>query len=125
MDKWHVVYVRADMAALRQSGGYGLPAAVLTCAARRAWCRPLRGSVAATHDVSRPDDAAVEALRDDAFGPVSIDAPWVEVDTTAGYEPGRETIVGVLGPDLAQAGAGRYLSPSFRITVGGVPFAFT
>ncbi|WP_379659077.1 AAA family ATPase [Pseudonocardia yunnanensis] len=56
------------------------------------------------HDASRPVDAAVEALRHDAFDRVSIDAPWVEVDTTDGYEPGLETIVGFLGPGLVQVG---------------------
>ncbi|MHA6627030.1 AAA family ATPase [Pseudonocardia sichuanensis] len=44
------------------------------------------------HDVSRPDDAVAEAARHDAFDRVSIDAPWLEVDTTDGYEPGFETI---------------------------------
>jgi len=52
------------------------------------------------HDVSRPDGAAVEALRHDAFDRVSIDAPWVEVDTTDGYEPGLETIVGFLREEI-------------------------
>ena len=55
------------------------------------------------HDVSRPDDAAAEALRHEAFDRVSIDAPLLEVDTTDGYEPGLQTIVAFVHgePDLA------------------------
>jgi predicted kinase len=69
--------------------------------ARRMAEDPLRRA----HDVSGPGDAAAEALRHDAFDRVSIDAPWLEVDTTDGYEPGLETIVAFLhgNHDLAQA----------------------
>jgi hypothetical protein len=45
------------------------------------------------HDVARPADAAAETLRHDGFNRVSIEVPWLEVDTTDGYEPGLETVV--------------------------------
>ena len=40
-----------------------------------------------------PDDAAEHARRHIAFDRVSITAPWIEVDTTDGYEPALEEIV--------------------------------
>ena len=39
-------------------------------------------------------EAAEHALRHNAFDRVSVDAPWIEVDTTDGYRPGLEEIVG-------------------------------
>jgi predicted kinase len=38
-------------------------------------------------------DAADFARRHQAFDRVSVDAPWIEVDTTDGYRPGLEQIV--------------------------------
>ena len=38
-------------------------------------------------------DAAEHALRHNAFDRVSVDAPWIEVDTTDGYRPGLGEIV--------------------------------
>jgi predicted kinase len=68
---------------------------------RRMAEEPLRRA----HDVSRPDDAAAEALRHDAFDRVSIDAPSLEVDTTDGCEPGLSTVVAFARgeSDLAQS----------------------
>jgi len=40
-----------------------------------------------------PPDAADHARFHDAFDRVSLDAPWVEVDTTDGYRPGLAEIV--------------------------------
>lgn len=61
--------------------------------ARRMEEDPLRRA----HELSRPDDAVAEASRHDRFDRVSIDAPWMEVDTTDGYDPGLETIVAFAG----------------------------
>ena len=38
-------------------------------------------------------DAAAHAVRHNAFERVSVGAPWIEVDTTDGYEPGLETVL--------------------------------
>jgi predicted kinase len=40
-----------------------------------------------------PRDAPEHARRYGAFDRISIDAPWIEVDTTDGYRPGLEEIV--------------------------------
>jgi len=40
-----------------------------------------------------PRDAADHARFHDAFDRVSLDAPWIEVDTTDGYRPGLAEIV--------------------------------
>ena len=40
-----------------------------------------------------PDDAAEHARRHAAFDRVSLAAPWIEVRTANGYEPGLEEIV--------------------------------
>ncbi|GAA4483509.1 hypothetical protein GCM10023191_005170 [Actinoallomurus oryzae] len=45
------------------------------------------------HENTRPEDPAVRAKRHDAFDRVSVDAPWIEVDTTDGYSPGLDKIV--------------------------------
>lgn len=46
-------------------------------------------------------DAAEHARAHDAFDRVSMDAPWIEVDTTDGYRPGLAEIVAfVNGPAL-------------------------
>jgi hypothetical protein len=50
---------------------------------------PLRLAHADPH----PPDAADYARFHDAFNRVSLDAPWIEVDTTDGYRPGLADIV--------------------------------
>lgn len=40
-----------------------------------------------------PHDAAEHALRHNAFDRVSLDVPWIEVNTTDGYRPGLGEIV--------------------------------
>jgi predicted kinase len=40
-----------------------------------------------------PDEAAVRALVSGGFHRISIEAPWIEVDTTDGYRPGLGEIV--------------------------------
>jgi len=56
------------------------------------------------HDVSRPGDVAAEEARHAAFDRVSIDAPWLEVDTTDGFEPELEAIAAFVrgSSDLAR-----------------------
>jgi len=56
---------------------------------RRREENPLR----AAHADPGPSDAAGHALRHDAFDRVSVDAPWIEVDTTDGYRPGLGAVV--------------------------------
>jgi predicted kinase len=57
---------------------------------RRRAENPLRRA----HADPGPADAAEHALRHNAFDRVSVDAPWIEVDTTDGYRPGLAEIVG-------------------------------
>jgi predicted kinase len=45
------------------------------------------------HDASRPADPDAERARHEAFDRVSIDAPWVQVDTSDGYAPDLAAIV--------------------------------
>ncbi|MGI5233398.1 AAA family ATPase [Actinoallomurus sp. CA-142502] len=45
------------------------------------------------HEGTRPENAAMRAQRHNAFDRVSVDAPWIEVDTTDGYAPGLDEIV--------------------------------
>jgi predicted kinase len=45
------------------------------------------------HEDTRPEEAAARAQRHNAFDRVSVDAPWIEVDTTDGYAPGLDKIV--------------------------------
>ena len=56
---------------------------------RRREENPLR----AAHADPGPSDVAGHALRHDAFDRVSVDAPWIEVDTTDGYRPGLGAVV--------------------------------
>lgn len=42
------------------------------------------------HENTRPEDAAA---RHNTFDRISVDAPWIEVDTTDGYTPGLDKIV--------------------------------
>jgi predicted kinase len=57
---------------------------------RRRAENPLRRA----HADPGPAEAAEHSLRHNAFDRVSVDAPWIEVDTTDGYRPGLEEIVG-------------------------------
>lgn len=45
------------------------------------------------HEDPSPRDAADYARRHLAFHRISVDAPWIEVDTTDGYRPGLGRIV--------------------------------
>ena len=56
---------------------------------RRREGNPLR----LAHADPGPPDAADHARFHDAFNRVSLDAPWIEVDTTDGYRPGLAEIV--------------------------------
>lgn len=47
----------------------------------------------AAHADPGPDDAADFIQRHLAFDRVSLDAPWIEVDTTSGYHPGIDEVV--------------------------------
>lgn len=49
--------------------------------------------VRAAHDDLRTVDSAAHTPAHDAFRRVSVDAPWMEVDTTDGYKPGLQDIV--------------------------------
>ncbi|NUP44801.1 MAG: AAA family ATPase [Streptomyces sp.] len=49
------------------------------------------------HEVAVHGDAAAHALSHDAFRRVSVDAPWIEVDTTDGYHPGLAEIAAFAG----------------------------
>jgi predicted kinase len=46
----------------------------------------------AAHVNPGPDDAADCTRRHVAFDRVSLDAPWIEVDTTSGYRPGIDQV---------------------------------
>ena len=54
-----------------------------------------RGLRRAHADPAGPGTAARQAH--DAFNRVSIDAPWLEVDTTDGYRPGLDQILAFAG----------------------------
>ena len=43
--------------------------------------------------------AAEHGLRHNAFDRVSVDAPWIEVDTTDGYRPALSEIVAFVNGD--------------------------
>jgi predicted kinase len=85
-----------------------------TVAAEVAWLRTLRrrenDPLRRAHADPGPQNATEQILAYDAFDRVSIDAPWIEVDTTNGYRPGLQEIVAfVKGPgsmarDLAPPG---------------------
>ena len=62
---------------------------------RRAAGDPVRRA----HADPGPGDAARSARRHHAFERVSVDAPWIEVDTSDGYRPGlREILAFITGP---------------------------
>jgi hypothetical protein len=50
-------------------------------------------SMRAAHADPGPADAADYIRRHLAFDRVSLDAPWIEVDTTSGYRPGIDQVV--------------------------------
>jgi predicted kinase len=56
---------------------------------RRRAENPLRRA----HADPRSEDAAAHALGHDAFDRVSVDASWIEVNTTDGYDPGLSKVV--------------------------------
>ena len=62
---------------------------------RRSQDNPLRRA----HADPGPGDAAEHALRHDAFDRVSVDAPWIEVDTSDGYRPGLSELVAFVNGD--------------------------
>jgi predicted kinase len=45
------------------------------------------------HENTRQQDASAHTQRHNAFDRVSVDAPWIEVDTTDAYSPGLDEIV--------------------------------
>jgi predicted kinase len=53
-------------------------------------------SARAAHESPGPDDAADYIRRHLAFDRVSLDAPWIEVDTTSGYRPGIDQVAGFI-----------------------------
>jgi predicted kinase len=61
-----------------------------------AWHRRLRRSqqdpLRRAHPDPRPEDAATTMRRHREFDRVSVRAPWIEVDTTDGYQPGLDEI---------------------------------
>lgn len=57
--------------------------------ARRRAAQPLRRA----HADAGPEDAAAQARAHAGFRRVTVDAPWIEVDTAAGYRPALAEIV--------------------------------
>lgn len=45
------------------------------------------------HGTHPPADTAAHGRSHDAFVPVAVDVPWLEVDTTDGYRPGLDEVV--------------------------------
>ncbi|MET4924109.1 ATP-binding protein [Streptomyces sp. PSRA5] len=81
---------RADIRTVRRSTDTGVaPARRL----RRAGEDPVRTA----HEPAAPIDPTAHALGHDTFDRVSVDAPWIEVDTTDGYDPGFMEIVAFAG----------------------------
>jgi predicted kinase len=64
------------------------PAVALARMKRRLAESPLRRA-----HVDDPRDPAVHALIHDSFDRLSIDAPWIEVDTTDGYVPHLDDVL--------------------------------
>jgi predicted kinase len=60
---------------------------------RRSLRRSAENPLRQAHADPGPQDAAKHAAGHDAFERVSVDAPWVEVDTTDGYRPALSEIV--------------------------------
>ena len=74
-------------------------------ARKRARDDPLRR----VHADPGPGDAAAHAAAHRAFRRVSIDVPWLEVDTTDGYRPSFGRILSFIGDD--QGGSGPAAGP--------------
>ena len=73
-------------------------------AVRRALQRRQDDPLRQAHAHPGPQDAAEHARPSGAFDRISIDAPWIEVDTTDGYRPGlKEIVTFVNGPGWAVA----------------------
>ncbi len=60
---------------------------------RRSLRRRDQSPLRLAHADPGPDDAAEHTQRHLAFDRVSLAAPWIEVDTRDGYDPGLEEIV--------------------------------
>lgn len=69
---------------------------------RRAGEDPVRTA----HESAEPIDRGAHTRGHDAFDRVSLDAPWIEVDTTDGYDPGLTAIV-----DFAASPGGERVRP--------------
>ena len=67
---------------------------------RRSLQRSVENPRRSAHTDPGPQDAAGYIARQRAFDRVSVDAPWIEVDTTNGYRPGLGQIVAFIR-DLA------------------------
>ncbi|SHE94972.1 hypothetical protein SAMN05444320_10261 [Streptoalloteichus hindustanus] len=55
--------------------------------------RAKESSLRRVHAEPNPDDPAVHAEGHNAFRRVSVEAPWIEVDTTRGYDPDLGAVV--------------------------------
>jgi hypothetical protein len=60
---------------------------------RRSLRRQEENPLRSAHADPGPSDAVGHARGHNAFIRVSVDAPWIEVDTTDGYRPGLGEIV--------------------------------
>jgi len=60
---------------------------------QRILLRETGSRVRAAHADPGPADAADYIRRHRAFDRVSLDVPWIEVDTTSGYHPGIDQVV--------------------------------
>jgi hypothetical protein len=78
---------------------------------RRREANPLRRA----HADPGPADAAERARAHRAFDRLSLDAPWIEVDTTDGYAPALEDIVAfAFGRELRPVRRGAHASRAAR-----------
>jgi len=50
-------------------------------------------TIRAAHADPGPADAADYIRRHRSFDRVSLDAPWIEVETTSGYRPGIDQVI--------------------------------
>jgi predicted kinase len=63
----------------------------------------------AAHADPSPADAADYVRRHLAFDRVSLDAPWIEVDTTSGYYPGIDQVAAFIDQPPARPALARFL----------------
>jgi predicted kinase len=68
---------------------------------RRSLLRGEENPLRAAHADPGPADEARRVRAHEAFDRVSIEAPWIEVDTTDGYRPGLPAIVAFASQGLA------------------------